>query len=127
MSRGISHGDPRGVSMTPLVSSMAPKPDEGPIGMVELRMSGHKAELAYVLATAYWNHGYMTEAVRAVIAWALGQPSIYRVWSVCDLENAVSVRVLEKVGMLREGILRRWVINNVSTEPRDCYCYSVVK
>jgi ribosomal-protein-alanine N-acetyltransferase len=107
---------------------LTPKQGGGPIGMVELRVSGHGVELAYVLARAYWNYGYMTEAARAIIDWALEQSSIYRVWAMCDVENAASIRVLEKLGMLREGILRRFVIHpNMSSEPRDCYCYSIVK
>ncbi len=70
----------------------------------------------------------MTEAVRAVIAWVFAQPGIYRVWAVCDVENLASARVLEKAGMHLEGILRRWLIHsNVSVEPRDCFCYSIVK
>lgn len=107
---------------------LALKTDNELIGMVHLRPSGHRAEIGYVLARSYWNHGYMTEAVRAVIEWALGQRQIFRVWAVCDVENAASARVLEKVGMRREGILRRWNIHpNVSNEPRDCYCYAIVK
>jgi RimJ/RimL family protein N-acetyltransferase len=70
----------------------------------------------------------MTEAARAVVDWALGQPGIYRVWAVCDVENAASTRVLEKVGMQREGVLRRWIIHpGVDAVPRDCYCYAIIK
>ncbi len=84
--------------------------------------------MGYVLARAYWNRGYMTEAVREVTEWALTQPSILRVWAVCDVENAASVRVLKKAGFQQEGILRRWLIHpDISDEPRDCYCYAVVK
>lgn len=101
---------------------------EGLVGMVDLRLSEHRAEIGYVLARSYWNHGYMTEAAQAVVDWALRQTEIHRVWAVCDVENAGSARVLEKVGMQREGILRRWIIHpNVSDEPRDCFCYAVVK
>jgi len=47
---------------------------------------------------------------------------------LCDVENPASGRVLEKVGMRREGMLRRQMIHpNVSDAPRDCYCYAVVK
>ena len=99
-----------------------------PIGMVELRIRRHMADLGYVLARPYWGQGYMTEAARAVVEWALGQSSIFRVWAVCDVENAASVRLLEKIGMRREGILRRWLIHsNISEDPRDCYSYSITK
>ncbi len=99
-----------------------------PIGMLELRIQGHRADMGYVLAQAYWNRGYMTEAVRVVTEWALSQASIFRVWAVCDVENVASVRMLKKAGFQQEGILRRWIIHpNIGDEPRDCYCYAVVK
>ncbi len=70
----------------------------------------------------------MTEAIRTITEWALSQPSIFRVWAVCDVENAASVKVLEKAGFQQEGIFRRWLIHpDISDEPRDCYCYAAVK
>jgi len=97
------------------------------IGMIDVRIETH-ANLGYVLARPYWNKGYMTECVRAIADWALAQEEICRVWAVCDVENAASARVLEKAGMEREGILRRWIVlPNRSRTPRDCYCYAIVK
>jgi RimJ/RimL family protein N-acetyltransferase len=98
------------------------------LGMVELRPDGHRVELGYALGRGYWNRGYMTEAVGALVTWALAQPWVYRVWAVVDVDNRASARVLEKVGMQFEGVLRRWSVHpNVSPVPRDCACYSVVK
>jgi RimJ/RimL family protein N-acetyltransferase len=98
------------------------------IGMVEIRINKFKADLGYVLAKSEWGKGYMPEAVQALTDWALGQNEIYRVWAVCDVENRASARVMEKVGMQREGVLRRWFIHpNISKDPRDCYCYAVSK
>jgi [ribosomal protein S5]-alanine N-acetyltransferase len=98
------------------------------IGMISARVDGHKWELGYVLARPHWGQGYMTEAVEKVVDWALKQPEIYRVWAVCDVDNLGSARVMAKAGMTREGILRRWSVHpNVSSEPRDSFCYSVSK
>jgi ribosomal-protein-alanine N-acetyltransferase len=98
------------------------------IGMIGFRADGHKWELGYVLTRDYWGRGYMTETVKALIHWALSQGEIYRVWAVCDLDNRASARVLEKAGMTKEGILRRWSVHpNISSEPRDSYCYSITK
>jgi ribosomal-protein-alanine N-acetyltransferase len=98
------------------------------IGMIGFRPDGHKWELGYVLTRAYWGKGYMTEAVKALVDWALKQSEIYRVWAVCDLENRASSRVMEKAGMTKEGVLRRWSVHpNISEEPRDSYCYSIIK
>jgi len=97
------------------------------IGMIDVRLESH-ANVGYVLARDHWNLGYMTEALRAVVRWAIDQPEIFRLWAVCDVENTASARVMEKAGMEREGILRRWmVLPNRSDLPRDCYCYSIVR
>jgi RimJ/RimL family protein N-acetyltransferase len=97
-------------------------------GMVELRVEGHKAELGYVLARKHWNKGYMTEAARALLDWAFQQPQIYRVYATTSVANIGSQRVMEKLGMTREGLLRRYIIHpNVSDEPVDSYLYAIIK
>ena len=100
----------------------------GLIGMTGLRLRGFKADVGYVLARRFWGQGFAAEALRPVVAWALAQPGLFRVWALCDVENRASARVLEKVGMTREGLLRRYTMHpNAGDEPRDSYCYSVVK
>lgn len=104
------------------------KEDDRLMGMVEFRVDDHRWELGYVLARSYWGNGYMTEAIKVLVDWALKQDKIYRIWAVCDIENIASARVMEKVGMRREGILRRWSMHpTVSDQPRDSYCYAIVK
>lgn len=98
------------------------------IGMIDPRIEGTKVGIGYVAARAHWGKGYVTEATRAVSDWALRQPSIYRVYATTDLENMASQRVLEKVGMQCEGILRKYILHpNISDIPRDSYMYAIVK
>ncbi len=98
------------------------------VGMIDVRIASFRAEVGFVLSRQHWGQGIMTEATRTLVDWVSSQPQIYRVWAVCDMENVASARVLEKVGMQREGILRRYIMHpNVSDEPRDCYCYAIVK
>jgi|SRR5215831_10237782 len=98
------------------------------IGMIEMRLDGFKVDVGYVVARPFWGEGLATECLRVLIDWALTQESTFRVWALCDVENAASARVLEKVGMQREGILHRQIIHpNISDEPRDCYCYAIVR
>jgi RimJ/RimL family protein N-acetyltransferase len=102
--------------------------DKQIIGMMSARAGGEKWELGYVLARIQWKRGYMTEAVKGIISWAMRQKDIYRIWAVCDVDNLASARVMEKAGMQREGVLRRWSVHpNISAEPRDSYCYAIVK
>ncbi len=98
------------------------------IGMIELRINEHRADIGYVLARNYWEQGYASEAAQLVVDWTIAQPEIYRIWAVCDVDNHASARVLEKIGMQREGVLRRWLFHqNIDKKPRDCYSYSLVK
>lgn len=98
------------------------------IGMIDPRIEGSKIGIGYVCARAHWGKGFMTEATRAIIDWALAQPSIYRVYATTDIENIASQHVLEKVGMQCEGVLRKYILHpNISNEPRDSYMYAIVK
>ncbi|HEX8180777.1 MAG TPA: GNAT family N-acetyltransferase [Pyrinomonadaceae bacterium] len=104
------------------------KGDDRIIGMIAVHPGPYRAGLGYVLARPYWGRGLMTQAVRAFVELALAQPGVFRVWAVCDVDNLASARVLEKAGLTREGVLRRWSLHpNISDEPRDSLCYSKVK
>jgi RimJ/RimL family protein N-acetyltransferase len=97
-------------------------------GMIESRVRANGVDIGYALARRWWRQGLMREAVRELVHWALAQPEIYRVWATCDIENIGSARLLERVGMEREGVLRRWLVHpNLSDTPRDCFCYSIIK
>lgn len=98
------------------------------IGMIDPRVEGPKVGVGYVLGRAYWGKGYMPEATLAVIDWSFLQPTIYRVYATTDVENTASQRVLEKVGMTCEGILRKYIIHpNISDIPRDSFMYAITK
>ena len=102
--------------------------DEQPIGMIELRPGGISADFGYVLARSAWGRGYMTEAARAVVEYTLAQPSVWRIWAVCDVDNSASARVLEKAGLVREGTLRRYIIHPaIQPDPRDVRLYARVR
>ncbi len=98
------------------------------IGMVELRLAGHRADLGYVLARDAWGRGYMTEALRAVLETAFAVRDVRRVAAYCHVENVGSARVMEKAGMEREGLLRSYALfPNVGDEPADCWLYAAVR
>ena len=98
------------------------------LGMIEFRLNGHRVDCGFVLARPYWGQGLMPEAVSALIAISLAQPSIFRVEATCDVENRASARVLEKAGLSREGLLRRNIIHpNISLEPRDSLLYAITR
>lgn len=98
------------------------------IGMIDPRIEGPRMGIGYAAGRNHWGKGYIPEATRAMIEWAFQQPSIYRIYATTDVENISSQRVLEKVGMQREGILRKYIVHpNLSDVPRDSYMYAIPK
>jgi RimJ/RimL family protein N-acetyltransferase len=64
-------------------------------------------ELGYSIARVHWNKGICTEAARAVIDAAfLTHADLNRIHARADQRNTASQRVMEKLGMLKEGVLR---------------------
>ena len=98
-------------------------------GCLDLRQADrHRLEFGYVLARAWWGQGLMTEALTEIVRWGLAQPAIFRISAVCDVENIGSARVMEKSGLINEGVLRRYLIHpGMSKEPRDCFSYARVR
>ena len=68
--------------------------------------SHETAELGYALARPHWGKGLMPEAARAVIAWGFERYDLHKVYAFADTRNRRSWRVMEKLGMTREGVLR---------------------
>ena len=85
------------------------KPDGTLVGMLSARVRGESMDMGYVLGRRWWRRGLMSEAVTWLVQWAWEQPAIARVWATCDVDNTASAGLLERIGMRREGILRRWV------------------
>jgi len=84
------------------------------------------ASTGYILARAHWGRGFATEACRAMIA--LGRErGLVRVWANCHVDNRASARVLDKVGMQLEGLLRRHtVFPQIGPHPEDVWTYAWV-
>lgn len=109
------------------IIALRERPDQL-IGTVGYRSKPPEIVLGYALGRRHWGRGYATEATRALLDWALAQPSIWRASAVCDVDNPASARVLERVGMRFEGRLRRAIFSpNVSDDPRDALQYARVR
>jgi RimJ/RimL family protein N-acetyltransferase len=61
------------------------------------------AEIAYGVEEASQGRGYATEAVRTCVAWALDQEGVRAVQAATFAWHTPSLRVIEKVGMMRIG------------------------
>lgn len=86
------------------------------IWMVELRDGTHvgefcfkgigedgKVEIGYGVAEDWRGNGYATEAVSALVDWAMKRPGVLMVTAETEPSNVASQRVLEKAGFVRTG------------------------
>jgi len=81
------------------------KKDEGKlIGECGLYLSGEKWELGWLLHRDCWKQGYGTELGKALLDFGFAELNLHRITADCDAENTASYRVMEKIGMRREGL-----------------------
>lgn len=81
------------------------------VGGISVSRTGDicRGELGYVLAKEYWGKGIASDAVRLVLKEVFDEmPELERVEALVDVENLASQRVLEKVGFVKEGVLRKY-------------------
>lgn len=85
----------------------------------------YRAEVGYSLAEELWGKGYMTEALNAMVYFSFTEMDLNRVDAICHVENEASLRVLEKAGFEREGLLRQHTFSR--DEFFNVYMYSILR
>ncbi len=68
-----------------------------------------RAEIGYDLGHAYWGRGIMSEALREILAHGFEKMELNRVEAIVYPENTPSVRLLERLGFQKEGLLRDYL------------------
>lgn len=84
------------------------------------------AELGWAIGRKHWGRGLMTEAVSAVIDHCFAELEYEKVFARSDLRNVASWRVMEKVGMQREAVLRHHRVDRYGV-PFDEAWYAVLR
>jgi ribosomal-protein-alanine N-acetyltransferase len=85
----------------------------GGVGLVPLQdVHARSAHIGYWLGEPYWGRGIMTAVVRAVTDHAFGNGRFLRLEAPVFAWNPASMRVLEKCGYAREGVLRKSVFKD---------------
>jgi RimJ/RimL family protein N-acetyltransferase len=70
----------------------------GLVGYKGLTAGQEAVEIGYVIEPGHRNQGYMTEAVKALVGWAIADPRCQAVFAPVLKANPPSSRVLEKAG-----------------------------
>jgi ribosomal-protein-alanine N-acetyltransferase len=97
----------------------------GGIGLRLNRPQHRAADMGYVLHPDHWNHGYATEAARAILDCGFNQHNLHRIMATCDPANRASARVLEKIGMQYEGRIRHHLLYKQTW--RDSLLYAILE
>lgn len=88
-------------------------------------------ELGYVFGLSYQGQGYATESAKALLNYAFLHLNARRIIAMCSSKNTSSWRLMERLGMRREGLL----LQNVSFKTdsvgtpiwMDTYAYAILK
>jgi len=88
------------------------KSDGALLGAISLKIERDfaRAELGYWIGKPYWGAGYCTEAARRVLRYGFTELNLHRIHASYVPRNPASGRVLEKIGMLQEGIARHHLV-----------------
>lgn len=97
-----------------LVWAIRERQEGGLVGAVSLvnMVKSHQAELGFWLGRPFWGRGYMTEAGQAVLGMAFERLKLKRVHASHYGDNLASARVLEKLGLHREGCRQAHFMKN---------------
>jgi len=92
---------------------------------LSLHQNHERAELGYWIGVPYWGQGYCTEAARAMMSYGFDVLGLHRVHSSHFAGNPASGRVMQKLGMTREGCLRHHVRKWGAFE--DLVCFGLLR
>lgn len=100
--------------------------DAGLMGAISIRLNlDHlRGEIGYWLGIPFWNQGFATEAAAAMVHFGFADLGLNRIEARFLGSNPASGRVIEKLGMKREGVLRDHIRKFGSVE--DTVVYSIL-
>lgn len=82
---------------------------------------GKLVDAGYFTYPEFWNNGYVTEALRRLLAFAFEENGVYRFSTGCLTENRGSERVMQKCGLIRESRHPDWTWHDGKLKTRVEY------
>jgi [ribosomal protein S5]-alanine N-acetyltransferase len=103
------------------------KPARTLVGSMALMVNSNhrRGELGYMIAKEHWDNGYCTEAAQAMARYGFLVLNLNRIQAMHFPRNPASGRVMQKLGMTREGLLRQYVDNRGAFE--NIVLYSMLR
>jgi RimJ/RimL family protein N-acetyltransferase len=84
----------------------------GTVGFIRWEPEAKTGEIGFIIIRRHAGFGYMTEACKAVLAFGFGPMGLERIEAKSLPENRASIRVMEKIGMKKEGRFRGRLSSN---------------
>lgn len=97
----------------------------GSCGFLNIASEHSRSEIGYELHKNYWGKGIASEALDAVIAYGFEQLKLQRIQALIEPPNIASLKLAEKQGFIREGLLRNYEFTCGKFD--DMYMYSLLR
>lgn len=103
--------------------------DDSFVGIADIEINKQNAyggygEIGYLLLNPFWNKGYATEMANKLIEIGFKDVNLHRIYAKCNTNNDHSKKVMEKIGMVKEGELRKVRLKNGRWDNE--YLYSIL-
>ncbi|WP_339173795.1 GNAT family protein [Solibacillus sp. FSL R5-0691] len=97
----------------------------GEIDLYEFDNTTGNCEVSYSIGYEWWNQGYGTEALMAVVEFGFQYMNIHKISAAHNTDNPASGKIMSKAGMIKEGIIRH-MIRNAKNQYKDCVVYGIL-
>lgn len=96
----------------------------GGCGIHVTNPNNQEGSIGYCYDRKYWHNGYATESANAIIYFGFQKLNLHRIFATCCPDNIRSAKVMEKIGMKKEGHLREHKLQKGKW--RDSFIYSIL-
>lgn len=97
----------------------------GSITAVKVKEEISAVSIGYCIGRVYWGQGITTEALSALMDFFFDRVQVNRVEAIHDPMNPASGKVMEKCGLLKEGVQRQAILTNRGVT--DAVLYGLVQ
>jgi [ribosomal protein S5]-alanine N-acetyltransferase len=98
----------------------------GEIDLYDFDNTTENGEVSYSIGYEWWNNGYATEALRAIIEFGFRYMHLHKIAAAHNTDNMASGKVMLKAGMVHEGIVRH-MVRNAKNQYKDCAIYGILQ
>ncbi|MEH7384525.1 GNAT family protein [Bacillus sp. JJ1521] len=97
----------------------------GSCGFHNMGSHHFRTEIGFELSKEQWGNGIAVEAVEAIISYGFKQLNFQRIEALIEPPNQSSQKLVEKLGFIKEGLLRKYEFTRGKFD--DLYMYSLLK